>query len=158
MIDFDFDKLDKFSQRIFASFLGLSLCAICGSAGIIMIKSSSFTFSNGQTNINIDTAEEVKANANDLEYANKKLKEKLHILELDLAVIKDSYKDNPEVQPIIDYVDESVGKLEPVTDEIEKSAEKLKQAAKEVVEENESGDRDSWGHATRIEFGCVRCP
>lgn len=131
------EKLDEFSQRILACFIGLSIAIIFGAAGIAIIKSSSFSFKHGETDFKIDTAKEVKSNANDLEYANKKLKEKLHILELDLAVIKDSYKDNPEVQPIIDYVDESVGKLEPVTDEIEKSAEKLNQASSDFIEEAE---------------------
>lgn len=144
MIDFNLEKLDKLSQRIFASFLGLSLTSVCVAVGIVVIKSSSFTFSNGETNINIDTAEEVKDNANDLEYANKKLREKLHLIELDIAVLKDSYKDNPEVSPIINYVDESVKRLEPVTNEIEKSAEKLNSLSTQFIEEAEEeiGDSD----------------
>ena len=138
MIDFSKLQIDKLAQQIIFTFLGLGFVAICGSVGIALIKSSSFTYSDGQTNINIDTntAKKVKSNSNNLEYANKKLQEKLRVLEMDMLVLKDTYSDNPEIKPVLDYVDESVQKLEPVTKEINKSTEKLKQVADGAIQEN----------------------
>lgn len=145
MIDFNLEKLDKFSQRIFATFLGLSLTAVCGSAGIILIRSSTFTFSAGQTNINIDTAEEVKESSNNLEYANKKLRERVILLEADIETLKEKYQDSPEIKELINYVDESLKKIESSAVEVERNSVKLKDAASEAIENQEEkleeGDR-----------------
>lgn len=130
----DLTKIDARSQRIFATFLGAGFAAVCGSVGITLVKSNSFTYSSGQTNINLDRAKEVTRTSNDLEYANKKLREKLDILELDIAIIKDSYRNDRESLEVITYVDEAIQQIDINAQEIEKSTEKLKEVTEEVIE------------------------
>ena len=96
-----------------------------------MVKSSELSYQRGEVKINVGQAQKI---ANDVEYANKVLSQKIEILEYEI----NGLKDNPENKGVsseetseaciarIEQVSTKIEEIKPTIAESAKSSEELK--------------------------------
>ena len=120
-------KIPEKIWSLLAIFGGISLVILSGSVGLVVIRASNLSYSNGKTNINID-AKKVKAASNNTEYTVNVLEEKIKTLNQKIEQFEGS--NNPEVREVV----ESVREIEPVVQELERNNEQLIQAVEKAVD------------------------
>jgi TolA-binding protein len=116
------DKIPEKAYLILAYGLGVGITLICAAAGAIIVRASSFTYSDKDTQINLNS-DRVKKISNDTEYANAQLQEKLADLESEIDQLQ-----GESAKPI----QQAYQRLKPVAKEIDKSNENLKEAISDV--------------------------
>lgn len=115
-------KIPDKAYTILAYFFGIGFSLVCAAAGVIIIRSSNFTYVDKDTQINL-SSDRVKQISNNTEYANNQLLEKIESLEIEINQLQ-----GEEVKPLKEKVEE----LRPVAKEIAKSNQELKEELSEV--------------------------
>lgn len=115
-------KIPDKAFTILAYFFGIGFSIVCAAAGVIIVRSSNFSYVDKDTQINL-SSDRVKKISNDTEYANNQLLEKIESLEVEIDQLQ-----GEEVAPI----KEKVEQLKPVAQEIAKSNQELKDELSEV--------------------------
>lgn len=110
-------KIPDKAYTILAYFFGIGFSIVCAAAGVIIVRSSNFSYVDKDTQINL-SSDRVKKISNDTEYANNQLIQKLETLEAEINQLQ-----GEEARPIIEALDN----IKPVAKELQKTNEELKE-------------------------------